>query len=453
VPAGANFGYRNANIVEENNNNPYIFMRNDHFGSGRLGMNGEKMPKAEPMTAFIYVTINELLQDVNSLTAVINARLQESLTGIGTTISQTNDLLLNSLENPNGRQVASNVVPYYNRVGFYDRFVTKDSQNTLMNQSLNAQFRNEITDIIPVKNGGTVKVTPANGTSGRDQLACNYGKQYRGVPQLRLGATYADSETPTQEELDTVKKNTYLREIETSFTRSAAPVVPGTNELDLVQINGFNGWANPFYGNMATADLYKYLLGDRWAGLPVHNLNNLTGDGANKIRDVGKAIIMNTQFNYQVYNFPYPAGTNDYADYLSNFPNCTPKPLNTTILYENQLIYTNIEFPVEDDDVGTWAALAKQMRKYETYYNISTTAPNTYKDQVSDTDNWIFDGDVGMTDDRSTAQLRTMTGQPQYHPPGVYPDTGSAPDNQSQFSDNRPAYYDWLANPEHAAGS
>ena len=773
VPAGANFGYRNANIVEENNNNPYIFMRNDHFGAGRLGMNGEKMPKAEPMTAFIYVSINELLQDVNSLTAVINQRLQESLTGIGTTIPQTNDLLLNSLENPDGRQVASNVIPYYNRTGFYDRFVTTDSQNTLMNQSLNAQFRNEITDIIPVKNGGTVKVTPANGTSGRDMLACNYGKQYRGVPQLRLGATYADSEIPTQEELDTVKKNTYLREIETSFTHSSTtsftlipqppivtpqpdlitpqpdlvtpqpdlvtpqpdlvvpqpdlvtpqpdiytppvpevpattinyintidgtvslvsdfdvannvspmilgngykvfsddgglsnnystshsrhatfdsgadgnciyikinsfefehssysmydrlgitcantvsglslssgnlssadsdlsqylyqssssspstfwgsswtssnggygtgggwifpsissgtdskgntfggagtwykintryvrfwfksdgsatepgwsilvgrqvntpliPEVPGfytpqpdlvtpqpdliipqpdiitpqpdiitpqpdlvtpqpdlvtpqpplsmpavTDEMDLVQINGFNGWANPFYGNMATADLYKYLLGDRWAALPVHNLNNLTGDGANKFRDVGKAIIMNTQFNYQVYNFPYPAGTNDYADYLSNFPNCTPKPLNTTILYENQLIYTNIEFPTEDDEDQTWAALAKQMRKYETYYNISATAPSTYKLQVADTDNWIFDGDVGMTDDRSTAQLRTMTGQPTYHPPGVYPDTGSAPDNQAQYSDNRPAYYDWLANPEPAAAA
>ena len=732
VPAGANFGYRNANIVEESNNNPYIFMRNDHFGAGRLGMNGEKMPKAEPMTAFIYVTIKELLQDVNSLTAVINARLQESLTGIGTTVSQTNDLLLNSLENPDGRQVASNVVPYYNRVGFYDRFVTKDNQNGLMNQSLNAQFRNEITDIIPVKNGGTVKVTPANGTSGRDQLACNYGKQYQGVPQLRLGATYGASEIPTQAELDTVKKNTYLREIETSFTHTvttsftsvpqpdilvpqpdlvvpqpdiytpevpeipevpevpevpestiiynstadgsvslvsdfdvannvspmvlgngsklftddgglisdystshsrhatfdagagnciyinvrdfefehstfsmydrlgitcantvsglsvssgnlssvdsslsqylyqstqaspsvfwgtswvsgnggygtgggwifpntagtdvkgnnnsgwintwykidtryvrfwfksdgsatepgwdilvaravttplvpaipaipAIPAVPGfytpqpdlivpqpdlltaqpplqipfvSDEMDLVEINGFNGWANPFYGNMATSDLYKYLLGDRWAALPVHNLNNLTGDGGNTFRDVGKAIIMNTQFNYQVYNFPYPAGTNDYADYLSNFPNCTPKPLNTTILYENQLIYTNIEFPIEDDADGTWAALAKQMRKYETYYNISATAPNTYKAQVGDAVNWIFDGDVGMTDDRSTAQLRTMTGQPQYHPPNVYPDTGSAPDNQAQYSDNRPAYYDWLANPEPAA--
>lgn len=451
LPAGANFGYRNANIVEECNNNPYIFMRNDHFGAGRLGMNGEKMPKAEPMTAFIYVTINELLQDVNSLTAVINQRLQESLTGIGTTIPQTNDLLLNSLENPDGRQVASNVIPYYNRIGFYDRFVTTDSQNTLMNQSLNAQFRNEITDIIPVKNGGTVKVTPANGTSGRDQLACNYGKQFRGIPQLRLGATYADSETPTQEELDTVKKNTYLREIETSFSLNSTPAVPGTNELDLVEINGFNGWANPFYGNMATADLYKYLLGDRWAALPVHNLNNLTGDGGNKFRDVGKAIIMNTQFNYQVYNFPYPAGTNDYGTYLSTFPNCTPKPLNTTILYENQLIYTNIEFPTEDDEDQTWAALAKQMRKYETYYNISATAPSTYKLQVADTDNWIFDGDVGMTDDRSTAQLRTMTGQPTYHPPNVYPDTGSAPDNQAKYSDNRPAYYDWLANPEPAA--
>ena len=59
-PLGAQFGYRNANIQKEYNNDPYIFMRNDHFGSGRLGMNAEQMPLAEPMTAFVYVTLEEL---------------------------------------------------------------------------------------------------------------------------------------------------------------------------------------------------------------------------------------------------------------------------------------------------------------------------------------------------------------------------------------------------------
>jgi len=858
LPSGSEFGYRNANIVEECNNDPYIFMRNDHFGSGRLGMNGEQMPRAEPMTAFIYLSIDELLQDVNSLTAVINSRLQESLTGIGTTSSQTNNLLLNSLENPDGRQVASNVVPYYNRTGFYDKEVTTANQDTIMAQGVNAQFRNLVTDIIPVKNGGTVKITPANGTSGRDQLACNYGLQYRGIPQLQLGTSYGTSQLPTQAELDNVKRKTYLREIETSMTHTVVdgitfipqpdlvtpqpdlvvpqpdlvtpqadlvvpqadlvipqpnidvvtPAVPASSilyndtadgnvalvsdfdisnnvspmalgngaklftddgglgsdystshtrhatfdaggdnnciyinirnfefehssysmydrlgitcgntvrelstgggnltnadsdlsqwfykasnsipfwsssraasnnygngyilpnktgsdikrntfgglntwykidaryvrfyfhsdgsateagwdilvarqvntaavpefttstpqpdlivpqpdlivpqpdlitpqpdllvpqpdlitaqpplqvidtvdELDLIQINGFNGWANPFYGNMATADLYKYLLGDRWAALPVNDLNNLKGDTINVLwsiritplsltqaagvavtqtqstgsivngtlytaisgltdtivietvgldsfssltgfedftpiqigtqsipsfnngpagnrqvnfnfRNVGKAIIMNTQFTYKTVNFPFPPGPNNYTGYLgSTFPNNTPAPLETTQLYEKQLIYTNIEFPgsyqlkeqvngsfkniwvSEDDANGTWAALAKQMRKYETYFNISSTAPSTYKLQVNDRNNWIFDGDIGMTDDRCTAQLRTMVGQPTYAPPGVYPNTTiGTGDYEAQYSDNRPAFYDWLANPEPAA--
>jgi len=220
---------------------------------------------------------------------------------------------------------------------------------------------------------------------------------------------------------------------------------------------------------MATADLYKYLLGDRWAALPVNDLNNLKGDTINVLwsiritplsltqaagvavtqtqstgsivngtlytaisgltdtivietvgldsfssltgfedftpiqigtqsipsfnngpagnrqvnfnfRNVGKAIIMNTQFTYKTVNFPFPPGPNNYTGYLgSTFPNNTPAPLETTQLYEKQLIYTNIEFPgsyqlkeqvngsfkniwvSEDDANGTWAALAKQM--------------------------------------------------------------------------------------------
>ena len=89
-------GYRNANIQQENNNQPYIYMRNDHFGVGRMGKNGEQYPLAEPMTAFIYISIEELLQDVNSLSAVINNKLNETLVGMGTTTQQTNQLVGNT---------------------------------------------------------------------------------------------------------------------------------------------------------------------------------------------------------------------------------------------------------------------------------------------------------------------------------------------------------------------
>ena len=732
LPAAAEFGYRNANIQEENNNQPYIFMRNDHFGRGRRGMNNEKMPDAEPMSAFIYVSLKELLQDVNSVTNVINERLRETITGLGTTTQQTSKLLLNSIENPEQRKPASNVIPFYNRVGFYDKEVTAGGQNTLMLDTNNAQYRNIVTDIIPIKNGGCVKVNPANFVSGRNYLAQSYGKQYGGIPGLGLFGNSA-----TQAQLDNIKETTYLREIETSngdsvpvtesystntyipevpavpevpaytiytpqpdiytpevpevpevpestiiynstadgsvslvsdfdvannvspmalgngaklFTDDgglnanystshsrhatfdagagnhiyinprafeyehstysmydrmgitcsntiaglstssgnlssvdsslsqylyqssntspssfwgtswvsgnggygtgggwmfpntdgtdvkgnnnsgwintwykidaryvrfwfksdgsatepgwdilvaravvtpavpaipavpgfytpqpdletlvpavpAVPAVPGyfttvsstlvvTSE-ELNQVN-FQGWANPIYGNFATADLYKYQLGDRWANLPVWNCDRVAWTGGTEPlpRQVGKTIILNNKLEYNTLTFSFPQGLNDYTGDLSDFPNSEPSDLICNTLYENQLIYTNIPFPQADDDAGTWAKFAKAMRNYETYYNPSNNAPVDYKNQVKDVGNWIFDGDVGMTDDRSTAQLRTQLGAPRHEPPNTAPDYPvTAPPNPPpavpvpRFQNNRPFYYDWINQP------
>ena len=451
LPAASQFGYRNANIQQENNNDPYIFMRNDHFGRGRRGMNNEKMPDAEPMTAFIYVSLKELLQDVNSVSNVINERIRETITGLGTTTQQTSKLLVNSLENPNNRKPASNVVPYYNRVGFYDRSVTTDNQSTLMLDTNNAQYRNIVTDIIPIKNGGTVKVNPANFTSGRNYLAQSYGKQYGGIP----GFT---DESATQAQLNNNKETTYLREIETS-TQLIADQTTYPDQENLIQTN-FQGWANPIYGNMATADLYKYQLGDRWSNLPVWNCNRVDWIGGNEpiTREVGKCIILNNKLTYKVLSFTSPSGTNGYTGELSNFPNQTPEDLIANKLYENQLIYTNIPFPQADDEYGSWAKFAKAMRNYETYYNPTDDAPVNYKDQRRDINGWVFDGDVGMTDDRSTAQLRTQQGAPRHEPPNTAPDypiTAPPPNppatQEPRFQNNRPFYYDWINQPSTEA--
>ena len=736
LPAGAQFGYRNANIQQENNNDPYIFMRNDHFGGGRKGMDNEKMPDAEPMSAFIYVSLEELLQDVNSVTNVINERLRETITGFGTTTQQTTKLLVNSIENPDQMKPASNVVPFYNRVGFYDRQVTAETQNTLMLDTNNAQYRNIITDIIPIKNGGCVKVNPCNFTSGRNYLAQSFGKQYGGEPSRGLFSLAA-----TQGQLDNIKETTYLREISTSsgtptpdtetYTQTivvpevpevpevpaytiytpqpdlytpevpeipavpestiiynstadgsvalvsdfdvannvsplalgngaklftddgglnanystshsrhatfdagagnciyinprafeyehstysmydrmgitcsntigglslssgnlssvdsslsqylyqssnsspssfwgtswvsgnggygtgggwifpntdgtdvkgnnnsgwintwykidaryvrfwfksdgsatepgwdilvaravttpavpAVPAVPGfytpqpdletlvpavpaipavpaytttissslvVTKEELAEIN-YQGWANPIYGNMATADLYKYQLGDRWANLPVYNMDRASWTGGDMPipRQVGKHIILNNKLEYNVLDFTFPQGLNDYTGDLSNFPNEKPKDLICNNLYENQLIYTNIPFPNADDADGSWAKFAKAMRNYETYYNTARKAPRDYKTQRLDIVNWIFDGDVGMTDDRSTAQLRTQLGAPRHEPPGTAPDyTNQAPPSpvtpvaNPRFQNNRPFYYDWLNQPNTEA--
>ena len=757
-PLGSQFGYRNANIQQENNNDPYIFMRNDHFGSGRQGMNNEDMPLAEPMTAFIYVTLEELLQDVNSVTAVINKRLNETITGIGTNIQQTSKLLLNSLENPEGRKPASNVIPFYNKVGFYDREVTEPlpgsttTQAVVMTDSKNAQYRNIITDIIPIKNGGCVKVSPANFTSGRNYLAQSFGKQYDGIP--------GENNIATQSALDNNKETTYLREIETSETPAvsavetstttvlvpevpevpevpaytlytpqpdlytpevpevpevpesttiynssadgsvnlvsdfdvannvspmalgngsklftddgglnanystshsrhatfdagagnhiyinprafefehstysmydrlgitcsntigglstssgnlsstdstlsqylyqssnsspssfwgtswtsgnggygtgggylfpntdgtdvkgnnnsgwintwykidaryvrfwfisdgsatepgwdilvaravvtplvpAVPAVPGfytpqpdletlvpavpaipavpayttttsltttTETVELVEIN-YQAWANPIYGNMATHDLYKYKMGDRWARLPLYDCDGIGGVSFSTPtspaplnggipRQVGKCIILNNKLTYNILDFKNPQVTNDYVGQLSAFPLSKPKDLVTNTLYENQLIYLNIPFPsLLEENLDTaedtiirkkWVDFAKAMRDYETYYNPLNNAPSDYKRQIMDIANWIFNGDVGMTDDRSTAQLRTFDGAPSNDPPNTAPDLSpTAPPSPivpvptKKYQQNRAFTYDWLNNPSPAS--
>jgi len=459
VPEGANFGYRNANIQQECNNNPYIFLRNDHFGSGRLGMNGELMPKAMPMTAFIYISIEELLQDVNSLTAVINERLRETLGGFGTTIDNTTNLN-STILNPVGRKPASSVVPYYNTVGYYDQDVTVTpagpsivTQATLMTHPYNCQFRNEMTDVIPVKNGGTLKICPANGTPGRDYLMSSHGKQNGGFPTLSLNTP---TFYPSQLQLQSMNEKTYLREILMSFDNNTVPTV-----LETLNINQ-QGWANPFYGNMATADMYKYMLGDRYARLPIDRFDSPSNELASNqyaVRGMGKSCIMNTQLTYALLTFKYPNGPNNYLSPLSSQPEKTPKPLPTTQLWENQLIYTNIPFPYPNNpaDPGKiegeeyWTDLAKATRKYEQYNNNRADAPRTFKLQEEDYKNWIIDGDIGQTDDRSTAQLRTIIGQPRDMPPNVWPETGGLVDYQNEFTQNIPMYYDWLARPDPAS--
>ena len=450
VPEGANFGYRNANIQQECNNNPYIFMRNDHFGSGRLGMNGEEMPKAMPMTAFIYVSIEELLQDVNSLTAVINERLRETLGGFGTTINNTTTLN-SSILNPVGRKPASSVVPYYNKVGYYDPDATvtpagsSTTQAVLMTHGDNCQYRNEMTDVIPVKNGGTLKICPANGTPGRDYLMSSHGKQNDGFPTLNINTP---TFYPSFLQLQSMNNKTYLREILMSFTNDTIPTY-----LETTHVN-HQGWANPFYGNMATADLYKYMLGDRYARLPIDRWDAPSNEPINSgtIHGIGKACIMNTHFTYALLDFKYPHGANNYLAPLGNQPMRDPKPLPTTQLWENQLIYTNIPFPTNAsnnaDVEERWRDLARATRKYEQYNNNTDTAPRTFRLQEADYKKWVIDGDIGQTDDRSTAQLRTIVGQPRDMPPNVYPETGGITDYQNEFTQNIPMYYDWLIKPD-----
>ncbi len=201
-------------------------------------------------------------------------------------------------------------------------------------------------------------------------------------------------------------------------------------------------------------------MGDRWGNLPVWNCDRVDWEGGAEpiTRQVGKTIILNNKLTYKVLTFKDPNGTNGYTGELSNFPNQTPENLICNRLYENQLIYTNIPFPQADDEDGSWAKLAKCLRNYETYYNTNDNAPVTYKGQRQDINGWIFDGDVGMTDDRSTAQLRTQQGAPRHEPPNTAPDypivappPNPPPTQEPRFQNNRPFYYDWLNQPSTEA--
>ena len=371
-------GFRCQNPRMENNGKPYILTRNDWCGQGRRQQNNCKkfLPKLEPLSAFILLEADELFTDVNSLAQKINDKLHETLNLFDTDIQEQDNYLSNAIQYENITAKASSVLPLSQTAGYIDPALgTGTTKNYAFYDT-----------IVPIKSGGTVKIQPANFDSG-----INY---------------YASGSTA---KVDTMtgyfNQTTYI------------------NKCELMSQNP-EKIENPIYGNCGYLNFFKAQMGDRWARLPICDMNSIavrTGQpvGAG-LRYMSKPCILNNKLKYQTVDVESTAIVSTVA----------------TELLKNQLIFTNIYYPtIQIDKVAQaeeeqkWKDYAKEVRKYELYSNNTETAVRNY-DLQDQTIDWVVDMDLGITNDNKTAFLQ------------------SAPAPTSRFE---PIQFDWTTTyPEEA---
>ena len=174
-------GYRNGNMMKENNNKPYILTRNDYYGMGRMmpSMEGY-MPYLKPQTAFILLDADELFTDLTTLANRINDILHQRLPLIGLQNDNYNDYVLNTQQYADTYQKGSSVIPYvmcnqaYYDPGLYNNVTYR----------YNPASMQQVWDTIPpISSGGTIKIQPANFQAGYNYALSHTNKLNDNVSQ------------------------------------------------------------------------------------------------------------------------------------------------------------------------------------------------------------------------------------------------------------------------------
>ena len=362
-------GFRCQNPRMENNSKPYILTRNDWCGQGRRQQNDCRkfLPKLEPLSAFILLEADELFTDVNSLAQKINDKLHETLNLFDTDIQEQDNYLSNQLQYENITAKASSVLPLAQTAGYIDPALgTGVTENYAFYDT-----------IVPIKCGGTVKIQPANFDDGINYFASG-------------SVAYVDKLT------EYFSKTTYI------------------NKCPLMSINP-EKIENPIYGNCGYINFFKQQMGDRWARLPLKDMNTINSRGAlpeGGLRYMSKCCILNNKLKYQTVDVESTTIVSTVA----------------TELLKNQLIFTNIYYPTisvdktqQAEEEQKWEDYAKEVRKYELYSNNTDSALRDY-DLQDQTIDWVIDMDLGITDDNKTDFL------------------ASAPAGTSRFE---PIQFDW----------
>lgn len=157
-------GYRNGNMMRENNNKPYILTRNDYYGMGRMmpSMEGYT-PYLKPQTAFILLDADELFTDLTTLANRINDILHQRLPLIGLQNDNYNDYVLNQQQYSSTYNKGSSVIPYVLcNQAYYD----PDQYSSTTYRYNKASMRQIWDTIPPISSGGTIKIQPANFQAG-----------------------------------------------------------------------------------------------------------------------------------------------------------------------------------------------------------------------------------------------------------------------------------------------
>jgi len=366
-------GFRNGNIRRDCDGKPYIFTRNDYFGLGTQRRNNEGFfPKLMPLTAFILLEADELFTDLNSLANKINDKLHEALSPFDTDIPIQDNFITDEVNYPNPNFKSSSILPVRNTYGYYPSSIYENATYS-WKQPYSATW----TDILPCKFGGCTKIQPANLQPGFNFPTIGlgrYGEDTDNAPDLfRQYGTYTSLQ------------------LEWSYYKDGRI-------------------CNQLYGNMGYENMYKMMFGDRLMRLDVYRMNEVVSNGTppnqtDGIRDIGRAVIINTKFKYNIV--------------LNNVPTAQNYIINTELI-KYFMINTNMKFPTYTLDPATgiktlnydkqkFIDLAEQLREYELYLNKETTAGATYEEQRADYNGWCVDVDLGVTNDNDSAIVQGKT--------------------------------------------
>lgn len=378
----SNPGFRCGQPRHDNNGKPYILTRNDWCGQGRREVNsGEFLPKLEPLSAFILLEADELFTDVNALAQKINDKLHETLNIFDTEIAEQDNFLTNNALYPHLNTKTSSILPTIQTNGYVD---------PALGAALDDNYKTLYDGIQPVKFGGTVKIQPANFDDGVNML-------------------YQSSRMAIDDTTNDYLKSTYIKKC------------PNPN-LNTEAIE------NPIYGNSGYLNFYKAQLGDRWTRISLSNLNTVASRKVAPAfgkRNCGKPVILNEKLVYKDVTLTSPGGVST---------------IKTTTMKKKQLIFTNLHYPQKDADgnpliVGLEQQLrdlATEIRKYEIYNN-KINGSNSYVQQEKTLD-WVFDFDIGITNDNKM-QFTLQPSTTDQFSPMTMPWTDEYPATASQAVD------------------
>ena len=379
----SNDGFRCGQVRHDNNGKPYILTRNDWCGQGRREVNsGNFLPKLEPLTAFILLEADELFTDVNALAQKINDKLHETLNLFDTEVAEQDNFLTNDELYPHLNTKTSSILPSIQTNGYIDP--------ALAGGIVDQNYFSLYDAIQPVKFGGTVKIQPANFDDGVNML-------------------YQASRMLIDDTTDDYIASTYIKKCPNPNINTEAT-------------------ENPIYGNAGYMNFYKAQLGDRWQRCSLSSLNTVASRKVAPAfgnRKCGKPVILNEKLIYKDVTLTLPGGFST---------------VKTTTMKKKQLIFTNLHYPQKDSSGNPIIPeleqqirdLAKEIRKYEIYNN-KVNGSNSYATQEK-TNDWVFDFDIGITNDNKVSFVHTAITTTQYSPMSM-PWTDEYPETASQATD------------------
>jgi len=445
-------GYRNCNLMKENNNKPYILCRNDFYGMGKVSPDLTNfMPMLKPQTAFILLDAAELFTDLETLANRINDILHQRLPMLGLENDNYSDYILDTQTYGEFYQKGSSVIPYaLVNNGYYDPFLYGPESAAPAEWLYNNASMRQTWDTIPnISSGGTIKVQPANFQAGYNYAISHTNKYYyNGNIGPATAATGQINPNPLNNIYRVKQDTTFCRRVETADSQ------PYTE-------------SNTIYGNMCYENLPKMMMGDIFKRLPCYTPTTKTSNLP--FHDPVIAPPPAIQDGLTSLSIPVILNTKLYYNEVSSTN--SSHNIRTQVLDAGSIIFTNIYWlgsgsynestgvgtgPLDydwknaeiqqatteggstygelgDGVVGTgglFDEFADSLRRYEMYsrstndggFSLDKQAKDTFEGQNADNEGWSVEFDLGISDDPANCggYITVVNGNP-VEENGLYP--------------------------------